>query len=112
MTPKQRPSSVEVLEPARSPDLSQLPALMFAQAVHCHETGNTLQAESLYRALLTIQPSNVDAWYNLGLLLHVGGQLDRAVAVYREALAQNPRHVSVLSNLATALKDLGRSDEA
>src|SRR4051812_43170278 len=104
MKSKQRSSSVKLLEPvpAPSPDLSQLPGMLFVQAVRCHESGNTLQAESLYRALLTIQPNNVDAWYNLGLLLHTGGQLDRAVAVYREALNQNPKHVAVLSNMATA----------
>src|SRR3954469_4704399 len=108
MNRKQRPSSTKLLAPAPASDLSQLPSLIFAEAVRNHECGNLVQAEALYRALLTIQPTNVDAWYNLGLLLQTQGQLERAVAVYREAHAQDRKHVAVLSNMATALKDLGQ----
>src|SRR4051812_23756505 len=112
MNRKQRQSTAKALEPAPAPGLSPLPNLLFAEAIRYHEAGHSPQAEALYRALLTVQPTHVEAWYNLGLLLQMQGQFERAVAVYREALVQEPRHVSVLSNMATALKDLGRIDEA
>src|ERR1700742_3407404 len=112
MKRKDRVGAEKVAMAAVMNDPSQINAQIFAEAVRNHEAGNLIQAEALYRALLTLQPTHVDAWYNLGLLLQVAGQLERAVAVYREGLTQNPRHSSMLSNLGTALKDLGQFDEA
>jgi tetratricopeptide (TPR) repeat protein len=44
--------------------------------------------------------------------LHAGGQFERAIVQYEEALRLDPRHVNARVNLGDALQSLGRTDEA
>jgi tetratricopeptide (TPR) repeat protein len=65
-----------------------------------------------YRRALALDPEQVDAWVNLGRLLHEGGDPAEAARLYREALARNPDDAIVHFNLALALEDLNEPDAA
>jgi tetratricopeptide (TPR) repeat protein len=54
----------------------------------------------------------LDAYVNLGRLLHETGQLARAERVYRDALEACGRAPLLLFNLGVLLEDLGRKAEA
>src|SRR5882672_11601990 len=63
---------------------------LLEQAVAAHRSNNLPEAERLYRAALTEQPSRADAHYNLGLIY---GQQNRAEDAMREMLlAVNAKH--------------------
>ncbi len=53
-----------------------------------------------------------ELFYNTGLLLHKTGQIEDAVKLYREALADRPDFSEALLNLGHALKEQGHTDEA
>jgi tetratricopeptide (TPR) repeat protein len=57
-------------------------------------------------------PNHAEPRNNLGLVLEEAGQLDRAVASYREAIAFDPDNIQYRANLARALVRRGdRTDE-
>src|SRR4051794_405257 len=65
-------------------------------------------AERAYRWAAEL--GHADAWHDLGILLHQRGDLDGAVAAYSEAVRAGIEIAN--GNLGTALRDLGRAEEA
>jgi len=55
--------------------------VLFQQAITAHQTGNLVEAEALYLAVLGSEPDRADARYNLGM---VYGQLQRPADAVRE----------------------------
>ncbi|MCX6621476.1 MAG: tetratricopeptide repeat protein [Acidobacteria bacterium] len=53
-----------------------------------------------------------ELFYNTGLLLQKSGQVDDAIKLYREAVAERPGFAEALLNLGHALKERGQQDEA
>ncbi len=51
-------------------------------------------------------------FYNTGLLLQKSGQVEDAVRLYQEALAERPNFAEALLNLGHALKAQGNLEEA
>ena len=82
--------------------LSGLGNVMFDQARYA-------DAERWYREALKRRPDDVDLRTDLGLTYYLRQpkELDRAIEVYRESLAHNPKHEKSLQNLITALIDKG-----
>lgn len=50
-------------------------------------SGRRTEAMQTYRRLLSAQPGEADAWYNLGYLLKAEGRYEEALAAYGQALA-------------------------
>lgn len=67
-------------------------AQMMEKAVAEHKKGNLQEAERIYREVLTVEPRNVSANYNLGVLLAVEYQANDALGFFGFALEEN-RHV-------------------
>ncbi len=65
-----------------------------------------------YEAAVGIAPSYGRAWIALAGLRRIQGNLDRAVAAWRAALDLDPSYSGARADLAIALLDLGRRDEA
>jgi tetratricopeptide (TPR) repeat protein len=63
--------------------------------------GDVAQAQSEYRAVLKIDPSNVYAFYNLGVIAQTGRSTDQAADDYQRALAADADYTPALYNLAT-----------
>ena len=57
-------------------------------------------------------PTYAQAHYNLGNALRDKGQLDEAIAAYRQAIALKPNYAEAHSNLGNALKAKGQLDDA
>src|SRR5437764_1051659 len=85
---------------------------IFDLATRYHQSGNLVEAGSLYRQVLDADPNHVGALNNLGILLKKQGRLAEAVECYRLALRSNPGHANAHLNLGNALKDQGRPAEA
>ncbi len=82
------------------------------QAVEHHRAGQLQQAESLYRQILQVNPTQHDALHLLGLIAHQVGKNDVAETYIRESLRYMPTFAEAHNSLGIALLKQGRLDEA
>ena len=85
---------------------------MIGQAYKVHQSGQAARAESLYRQVLHLDANNVVANNLFGLLCLQTKRFDEAAYHIEKALAESPDDAQAHSNLAIALKDLGRLQDA
>ena len=76
----------------------------FELARRYHLTGNLHKAEYMYREILSVQPSNAGAYYEIGNVLQDKGQLDEAVVFYRKTIELNPNFAGAYNNWAISLE--------
>ena len=74
--------------------------------------GKSEEAIEHYRKSIAIQPTFVDAHYNLAVDLEKLGRTDEAIASYRKTLEYNPRHAFAHNNLGALLAGRGNFDAA
>ena len=77
-----------------------------------HQAGQLSDAEALYRKVLAADPRNANALHLLGLIAQQVGRNDIACDLIGQAIAIDGTAAAFHSNLAIALKDLGRFEEA
>lgn len=88
------------------------PETLLANAVALHRTGRLVEAEPLYRTLLERQPGHPDALHLLGVLRSQAGDPAEGASLITDAIARRGNVATYHSNLALALKALGRFAEA
>jgi tetratricopeptide (TPR) repeat protein len=76
------------------------------------ETQDPEAARAAYEKAIAADPGHLKARINLGCLLHETGRLDRAAAVYRDAMQVAGDDPVLLYDLGVLLDDLGRKNEA
>ncbi len=74
--------------------------------------GNTSRALGIYRELLTLNPRNVPARNNLGLLLDQTGEHEMALEELDQCLEHEPHSAQVLVNRGAVLGAVGRYVDA
>ena len=85
---------------------------MIVEGFRCHQVGDIVQAEQLYRQILEADPRHADANHLVGVLAFQSGRHEEAVSAIRRAIAEKPAVAVFHTNLALACSALGRSDEA
>src|SRR3984885_4084737 len=85
---------------------------VFTAALGHHQAGRLNEAERLYQQILQADPHHADALHFLGVLAHQAGRNDMAVDLIGKAIAQNGRVPAFHNNLGSALKALGKFQEA
>ena len=88
--------------------------LLVAGLMACawQQTSYWQNSEQLWRHALACNADNPLAHNNLALILVNCGQVDAAIAHYRQALEIQPDYVEARNNLGNALADHGQADEA
>lgn len=79
---------------------SGTPAQLLQKGINAESAGNFDLALTYYQAILTKQPSNVEALYDIGTVYQTRHQNTQAATWFRRAINVNP-------NFAPALYDLG-----
>jgi tetratricopeptide (TPR) repeat protein len=87
------------------------PSGAFARALALERSDPEASAKA-YRQAIDFDPAHVDAWINLGLLLHENRRLAEALRVYMEALDVIGAEAVLLFNLGVLLEDMQRRKEA
>jgi predicted O-linked N-acetylglucosamine transferase (SPINDLY family) len=88
------------------------PQQLYGQAMTLHQRGRLVEAESLYRRLLAIEPRAFAPLHMLGILLAQLGRNEEALSLIGQALAINPRDAGALVNYGNVLNLLRRFEEA
>lgn len=93
-----------------------MPTLTIPQALELaiqhHEAGRLVDAETIYRQILAVQPNHSQAHHLLGALAHANGQDEAAVEWIRKAIQLGWNTAAAHSNLGEAYRGLGRLEEA
>ena len=76
------------------------------------ETGQITEARRALEIEIRLRPGNIEARYNLAVLLEESGHQAEAIALYQKNLEKAARHLPSLINLASALERSGRTSEA
>lgn len=73
-----------------------------------------LLSRQIERLVVAVEraPNHADLHYRLGLLYRNRGQIEDAIACFREAVTINPSYAKALIKLGLALKEAGETDEA
>ena len=98
--PEPPPSAEEVLREGLQ---GKMRAFYFA--------GNFDQAIVMIDALLSINKTDAEAWYNKGVVQGKLGRTDEALMAYERATDINPEDAEAWSNKGVVLGELGRTDE-
>jgi tetratricopeptide (TPR) repeat protein len=84
----------------------------FAHALDLEEAADTEGAIKAYERAAAADASLLDAYINLGWLLHEAGRLDKAERAYRQGLEACGAEPVLLYNLGVLLEDMERKTEA
>jgi protein O-GlcNAc transferase len=79
-------------------------AQALALAVQQHQAGQLRQAEQIYRAILKVEPQQIDALHLLGLLAYQQGRHELAHIYIRQALRLQPDFAEAHNNLGIVLQ--------
>ena len=83
-----------------------------ARAKELVQQGRVDEAIDLYLGILTVNPENLKAHNNLGVLFDELRQFHDALVHFEEAVRIAPENVEVLTNYASTLTSVARYDEA
>lgn len=82
------------------------------RAVACHQDGRLIDAERLYQSVLQMEPANVDALHNMGLLQIQCSNPVAALPWFKAALEAQPENSQCWQSYAGALLEAGVPDQA
>tara|TARA_B100001123_G_scaffold245672_1_gene274604 strand:- start:578 stop:2062 length:1485 start_codon:yes stop_codon:yes gene_type:complete len=78
----------------------------FALAVKNQQKNNLHVAEKLYREVININPSHVDANNNLGIILLRSRKIQEAINYFEKTIENKSNHASAHNNLGVAFRQL------
>jgi tetratricopeptide (TPR) repeat protein len=102
-----RPAKVKTFLGQRHVSRTRLTAQQWYERALELEQDSPEEACHAYEEAVHIDPTFADAHLNLGLLYHIGNQLDRAEGCYRRAIASRPDEALGYFNLAGLLSQKG-----
>jgi predicted CXXCH cytochrome family protein len=102
----------ESVLPVAAKEFSKDPAVLSAYAYRELIHKRTQHAKELYESALQLDPLNLDAAVNLGVIEAQSGSAKRALALWRETFQRAPWRSSIGMNLARLTCNLGNGDEA
>ena len=76
------------------------------------ETRQITEARRALELELRLRPDNIEARYNLAVLLEESGHQPEAIVLYQKNMEKSARHLPSLINLASALQRSGSTSEA
>lgn len=104
-----RPGTLRIsVESPRNATATQL----FAEAIDAHRAQNLPRAKDLYERVLALAPGDGDALNNLGVILSMERDFDRAHAMLRRAVTVAPGNAGAWNNIGNLLREQGKADEA
>lgn len=86
--------------------------LQYNQGIDFYKVGQYDQAVSSFRAAIQLDPSYIDAYYNLGSVLEYIGEYDAALAVFKQVIVRQPNDFDSVYKAAWLSHQLGQDDKA
>jgi len=101
----------ESVLPVAAKEYSKDPAVLSAYAYRELIHKRVQHAKELYESALQLDPLNLDAAVNLGVIEAHSGSVERALTLWRDTFQRAPWRSSIGMNLARLICNLGNSEE-
>jgi len=88
------------------------PDQLYQRALTLHHAGKLIDAESLYKTLLSYFPQQVEILTTLGIVLLQQGRSEAGIQQLKKSLNINPNQPAALYNMAVELQKIARLEEA
>ncbi len=85
---------------------------IFKRALHCHRTGDLLNAEGLYKKIIQMDPIHADGLHLLGLIKHQTGDMHEASVLISKAITVAPDFPGYHISLGDVYADMGTLNKA
>ncbi len=82
------------------------------EGVAAQKAGRTAEAERLYEEVLSNDPTNKLANFNLGVSAQIAGDMEKAEGLYEKSLDADPNFLPALFNLAILQERTDRNEES
>jgi len=82
------------------------------EGVAAQKAGRTDEAQKLYEEVLSNDPNNKLANFNLGVAAQIAGDMERAESLYEKSLDADPKFLPALFNLAILQERTDRNEES
>lgn len=69
-------------------------------------------AQTAFEEVIEINPKNIDAYFYMGNIFHIKGQLGKAIKAFNKVLELDPNHTDASISLSVILNDIGRYEQA
>ncbi len=70
------------------------------------------KAKLLFEEVINLNPKNTEAYFYMGNIFHIEGELGRAIKAFNKVLALDPNHTDASISLSVILNDIGQYEEA
>ncbi|MDA8793858.1 tetratricopeptide repeat protein, partial [Bacteriovoracaceae bacterium] len=86
--------------------------LIFNKAKDAYEQSDLVNSSKLFEEYININPNNAEAYFFMGNIFHMKGQIGKAIKGFKKVLEIEPHHTEASISLSVLLNDIGRYDEA
>jgi tetratricopeptide (TPR) repeat protein len=85
---------------------------LYDRALEAEWKGQAVEAESLYRKAIDLEPTMAEAWVNLGGILYDRKKFPEAFEAYQQALEIDPRYARAYYNVGNCFYEFGKFTKA
>lgn len=88
------------------------PRKLLEKAKELKESGAVEQAEAIYREITEIDAGCEEAFFHLGNIFHLQGQIGKAIKAFSKVLEINPENTDASISLSVIYNDIGQYEKA
>ena len=87
-------------------------AQLFNNACELFNKQSMKKSLTLFEEVIVMNPQHSEAYFYLGNIFHIQGQLGKAVKAFNKVLDLDPCHTDASISLSVILNDIGKYEEA
>lgn len=91
---------------------NQREQMLYTQGVELFNKNALSKALIYFEEVTQLNPKNSEAYFYIGNIFHIQGQLGKAVKAFNKVLELNPSHTDASISLSVILNDIGRYEDA
>lgn len=85
---------------------------LFVRGTEMFKSNKLREALVIFEDLIDTNPEHIQAYFYLGNIFHMKGQIGKAIRAFNKVLSLDPNHTDASISLSVLLNDIGKYEEA